>query len=156
MKHLRLAWFLVLAGALAGITALSAQVPVEKAPPKAAVRVAPPAPMQATATRVTVSAAARAAPVIAPELADELVLRAAGLSADGPALLDFLRKRTRGAADPSRLRELVRQLGDPSAVERERAVGELVAVGDAALPGLRVAAKDVDDHDRSANARRCL
>lgn len=89
-------------------------------------------------------------------LNDEQTLRAASLATDGPALLDFFRKRTRNAADPEELADLIRKLGDKSAEAREKAAAELVSLGPVAVPSLRVAAKDVDEPELSSRARRCL
>ena len=88
--------------------------------------------------------------------ADETTVRAAGLATDGPALLEFFRVRTKGTASVERLAALVAQLGADSAAAREKACGELVAVGPVAVPLLRQAAKDVDAPVSSALARRCL
>jgi HEAT repeat protein len=87
---------------------------------------------------------------------DVRTLRAAGLGTDGPALLAFFRSRTRNTAEPARLAALVRQLGDASSAEREKAAGELVALGPVAVPSLRQAARDPDERETTAQARRCL
>jgi HEAT repeat protein len=63
---------------------------------------------------------------------------------DGPTLLDEVRKRTPTPEGTARTRELVRRLGDGSFEQRERADAELLALGRAALPLLREAAKDPD------------
>jgi HEAT repeat protein len=91
-----------------------------------------------------------------PVFSDEQTLRAAGLGADGPALLDFFRRRSAVTADSQRLKELIQQLGDRDAARAEQAAGELVAVGPPAVPLLRQAAREVDDPDRANRARRCL
>jgi HEAT repeat protein len=98
------------------------------------------------------------APVVKMPLVirDEWALRAAGLSSTGPALLDFVRRRARGTIDRTGIDALLQQLGDATPAVRERAIGDLVALGSAAIPRLRLAVSDPDDHLRSANARRCL
>ena len=53
--------------------------------------------------------------------ADEAALREAGLGSDGPALLDFFRKRTLDETDRSRLAATVRLLGHDAYSVRERA-----------------------------------
>jgi HEAT repeat protein len=91
-----------------------------------------------------------------PALVDELTLKAAGLAADGPGLLEFFRQRAKGPASPKRVAELVEQLGSKKAAEREKACAELVAIGAPAVPLLRQAAKDPDDAEVAGLARRCL
>src|SRR5262245_38951339 len=79
---------------------------------------------------------AQAADTPRPTSADERLLRAAHLGTDGPALLDFLKKR---AADPIKREgvvELVRQVAEGTA-QADRAFGELVARGPAALVSLK-------------------
>src|SRR5947209_9526733 len=92
----------------------------------------------------------------AEPLADEQLLRAVGRSSDGPALLDFFHQRTRTTIEPAEARALVAELGDRSGAVREKAVGELVALGSVVVPYLREAARDPDDPDRTRRARRCL
>jgi HEAT repeat protein len=89
-------------------------------------------------------------------LNDEQVLRAAGLSTEGPKLLDFLRKRTAQTADADQIRTLVAQLSDASVEKRERAVGALVAIGQPAVVQLRAEARDIDNRDLNLRVRRCL
>jgi HEAT repeat protein len=75
---------------------------------------------------------------------DEQVLRAAKVGTDGPALLDFFRKRIGSEAARARVRELIKQLGDDSFDVREKASDGLAAIGRAALPALSEALKDRD------------
>jgi HEAT repeat protein len=89
-------------------------------------------------------------------LADELLLKGAGLPTDGPGLLAFFRQRSRGEADANRLAALVAHLGSDKPAERQKACAELVAVGPAAIPLLRQAANDPDSPAPAALARRCL
>src|SRR5713101_8580149 len=58
--------------------------------------------------------------------ADEALLKAAGLTGDGPALLDYFRKRTVQSVDPKKIKSLIKQLDDDSFQVRERASEELV------------------------------
>ncbi len=88
--------------------------------------------------------------------ADEATLREAGLSADGPKLLDFFRKRAAPDADPERLKELLARLGDKSEETRKKAVSELVSLGAAAVPALRQAANTLDEEGAAELARKCL
>src|SRR5262245_4230129 len=90
------------------------------------------------------------------EAGDELRLRAAGLAADGPALLEFFQQRTLGHVAAERLDALVRRLGDKDEAERGKAVRELVGLGPLAVPSLRLAASDPDNQAAANLARRCL
>ncbi len=87
---------------------------------------------------------------------DEAVLRSVGVSTDGPNLLKFFRLRSQGEATPERLAELIEQLGDKSAIVAQKASGELAAIGAPAIPALRQAIKDPDQHQTVLLARRCL
>ena len=53
-----------------------------------------------------------AVPAAADE-ADEALLKSAGIPTDGPALLDFVRQRSRESADKDELAPLVKDLGSP-------------------------------------------
>jgi HEAT repeat protein len=86
---------------------------------------------------------------------DEELLRSAGISADGPGLLEFLRRRSVGETDPGKIAALVARLGGDAASAR-KACGEIVAVGPAAVPALRAAVRDPDQAAAAALARRCL
>jgi HEAT repeat protein len=89
-------------------------------------------------------------------LSDEQTLRAVSLTTDGPALLDFFRKRSQSSVDPAEVAALVAQLGDKSGEVREKATGALVALGPVAVPQLRQAAKDPDEPEVAGRAKRCL
>jgi HEAT repeat protein len=84
--------------------------------------------------------------------ADERLLKDAGVAAEGPALLDFFRKRTLTAADRADLDRLIRQLGSDNFDEREAASKRLPEYGTTALPALRTAANDADA-ERARRAR---
>src|SRR6266536_3583412 len=88
--------------------------------------------------------------------ADEQTLRAAGLTTDGPTLLDFFRARAKLDLDGDKLRELTRQLGDEAADVRARAAAALVARGPLAVPALRHTANDLADPIAAGVARQCL
>jgi hypothetical protein len=75
---------------------------------------------------------------------DEQTLREAKVGTDGPALLEFFRKRTAKDVDPTKIKALVRQLGDDSFEKREQASAQLIAVGASAVPHLKEALKDPD------------
>jgi hypothetical protein len=90
-----------------------------------------------------------------PVQEDEQALKAAHLGADGPALLDFFRKRTPVDADRHRIETLITQLGDDSYLVREKASADLVALGAAAVPLLREALKD-EDVEVARRAEKCL
>jgi hypothetical protein len=87
--------------------------------------------------------------------ADEQALKAAGIRAGGPEVLDFLRRQTPPAVDPARVRALIRQLGDESFVLRRQASAGLVALGAGAVPWLQEVLKD-DDAEVAQRARECL
>src|SRR6266852_555272 len=74
-----------------------------------------------------------------PAVEVEPALKAAGVKADGPGLVDFFWKRTRPDADRDRIQGLIRQLGDGPPPARDRAAADLVALGVAAVPLLRQA-----------------
>src|SRR5262249_61950417 len=65
----------------------------------------------------------------APANADEQILRTAEVAADGPALLEFFRRRTVSDVERTRIQGLIRLLGDPSFPVRERASRDLTAGG---------------------------
>src|SRR5262249_22269176 len=75
---------------------------------------------------------------------------------DGASLVSFLRTRAEGEASPEKLNELVEALESRSVADRQKACGELVAIGSPAIPTLREAARRVDFPDSAAQARRCL
>lgn len=86
---------------------------------------------------------------------EEAVLKDAGIATDGPALLDFFRKRTLSDEDQAALAEKVQRLGDASFPVRTRASRELIAAGRPALVYLRAALKD-DDPERKRRAEQCV
>jgi HEAT repeat protein len=75
---------------------------------------------------------------------DEKALVAAKVGTDGPALVEFFRKRAGSEATRARARELIKQLGDDSFDVREKASQELAALGRPALPALTDATKSPD------------
>jgi HEAT repeat protein len=87
---------------------------------------------------------------------DEALLRSLGVPTDGPGLLAFFRTRSQERAKPERVAALIEQLGDRSPLVAQKAVGELAAIGPAAIPALRQAVKDPDVHQTALLARRCL
>lgn len=87
---------------------------------------------------------------------DEQMLRAAGMGTDGPALLEFLRKRSQLEVNQSALAALVRQLGDKTSAVREKAAADIIARGPMVIPLLRQALKDPDEQEIAKGAERCL
>jgi hypothetical protein len=75
---------------------------------------------------------------------DEQALAQAGVAADGPALVDFLRRQTPDPARTAHVALLVRRLGDDSFAERQKAATALRRMGPPALSLLRKAAVEVD------------
>ncbi|MBI3408864.1 MAG: HEAT repeat domain-containing protein [Planctomycetes bacterium] len=68
---------------------------------------------------------------------DQKVLREVGLGFDGPALLDYLRKRTFPDADPKQVDRLIRDMGDDDFETREAAFAHLSKLGSSALGRLK-------------------
>jgi HEAT repeat protein len=90
------------------------------------------------------------------QLTDDQLLRSAGLSPDGAALVGFFKARTQLTADRAKVVGLIDKLGSKQAGERDKAMGELVALGAHAVPRLRQATRDPDAPQVAAAARRCL
>jgi hypothetical protein len=78
------------------------------------------------------------------ESLDERILLEDKQKTDGPALLTFFKERTYSDPDPAQLAALVKQLGDPSFREREKAYAGLLRFGPSALPVLKAAERDDD------------
>ncbi len=87
---------------------------------------------------------------------DERLLESAGLSAEGPGLLDFFRARACTQTEPGRVDDLVRRFTGSSGEERVRAGADLVAVGANAVSGLRRVANDLEAPEVRDSAKRCL
>ena len=83
------------------------------------------------------------------------ILKTAKLAADGPALMDFLRKKAPLGVDPNKIKALIQQLDDDSFEMREKATKDLIALGATALPQLRQAAKSRSPEVKR-RAERCL
>src|ERR1700723_554300 len=66
--------------------------------------------------------------------ADELRLKNAFQNTDGASLVAFLRTRARGEASAEKLSELIEALDNKSAAVRQKACGDLVAIGTPAVP----------------------
>jgi HEAT repeat protein len=90
-----------------------------------------------------------------PAREDEQALQAANVGVDGPALLDFFRKRTPVEADRPRIQALIADLADDSYVVRDKASADLVSVGPTALALLREALKS-EDVEVARRAEKCL
>jgi len=86
---------------------------------------------------------------------DERVLRAAHVGTDGPALLEFFRKRTVNDVDSSRIEKLIEQLGDDSFDVRQKASAALAALGNVAVPLLNQATHS-DDIEVVRRSEKCL
>jgi hypothetical protein len=92
---------------------------------------------------------------VSPSAADEQRLGAAKISTDGPALLEFLRKRTLADDRLVKIEDLIRKLGDSSFDSRESAKEALVAEGHIATPLLTKALESTDP-EVSGRAKECL
>ena len=75
---------------------------------------------------------------------DQKTLRDLGLGVDGPALLDYFKKRTFKEANPKEMAVLVQQLGDDDFETREKAYDRLLTLGAGALVGIKDAEKSKD------------
>jgi hypothetical protein len=87
--------------------------------------------------------------------ADVQALKAAGMTADGPALLAYLRDHTTAEDRRESIQGLIRKLGDPSFEKREAAQASLVVEGAYALPLLARATGDADP-EVARRAKECL
>jgi hypothetical protein len=90
-----------------------------------------------------------------PAAADEQTLRAAKLSTEAPALLEFLRKRVPSEEEQLTIRDRIVKLGHRSFGVRQRATAELKQMGLRAAAPLRQAARD-KDAEVARRARQCL
>jgi HEAT repeat protein len=90
------------------------------------------------------------------DAADEALLKTAGLTGDGQALLDFFRQRTVQRVDPAKIKSLINQLDDESFQVREQASAELVKYRKFAEQPLSEALKNSDNPEVLRRARRCL
>src|SRR5262245_17205096 len=88
--------------------------------------------------------------------ADEQRLKNAFLSTDNDSLAKFLSTRAKGSVDPKALDKLIEQLGDKDASVRNKACAELVMIGSPAEAKVRLTARDPDDTDVAALAKRVL
>jgi outer membrane protein assembly factor BamB len=102
----------------------------------------------ALATAATLAVSQGTPPAKEPEpdtsADDNKALRAIGLTPDGPALLDYFRKRMLPPADPKKIEVLIRQLGDDDFTTREQAYASLAVLGAAAATGLKQFEQDPD------------
>ena len=92
---------------------------------------------------------------LAADESAEAICKSAGQKTDGPALLEYFKRRTVSETSKVRLADLVTKLGDKSFRQREKASAELVAAGRMAVPFLQAAIK-VKDLEVARRAQRCL
>jgi HEAT repeat protein len=90
-----------------------------------------------------------------PSAADEQLLKSAKIATDGPGLLEFFRVRTEQAGQGDRVAKLIRQLGDDSYDNREKASRDLAQVGGSARKQLEKALHDKDP-EIARRAEECL
>ncbi len=90
-----------------------------------------------------------------PAADDERLLKAAGVGADGPALLEFVKKRTLSDEKLAAIKAMIDQLGDDDFEKREKAVAGLKEHGSLAAPLLREAARKADPEIKG-RAEKCL
>ena len=90
-----------------------------------------------------------------PSAADLTILREARLPSDPASLIAYLQTRSQPQRSEQDIHELVGRLTSTSGDERSRAITEIVRVGPATVPALRMLASDSTDAGSSA-ARQCL
>jgi HEAT repeat protein len=91
-----------------------------------------------------------------PNAEDETRLKNSGQGTDGPSLVAFLSSRAKGDLPFATLKKLIDDLDSKDAAVRQKAGGQLVAVGSLAVPLLRQLARDSDTPETAALARRIL
>jgi hypothetical protein len=102
-------------------------------------------------------ALAAGAPAAEPDPADgdAELLRSAGLGVDGPALVDYFKKRTVDDVDRERIGKLIRDFASEDFETREKASAALTAIGAPARPQLKEASKNADV-EVARRAEACL
>jgi hypothetical protein len=90
-----------------------------------------------------------------PVQSAERILHEARQPTDGPALLEYLRRRTLGDAERAKILDLIKHLADDEFAVREKATDDLLSIGIGAAPLLRLAARD-PDIEVVRRAERCL
>jgi len=88
-------------------------------------------------------------------VADEQILKTARIESNGPALLEYFRRRVASPFDVEKVRALIAQLADDSFELREKASRALIAVGEPVVPFLRQVVKSTDP-EVAERAKRCL
>jgi HEAT repeat protein len=91
-----------------------------------------------------------------PPGGDENVLKNLKIDPADAGLLNFFKKRTPPAPAQEDMAALIKKLSSPKAAEADAAQGELICIGQGAVPVLRQAANNVDDVAGSARARTAL
>src|SRR5947209_7755161 len=86
---------------------------------------------------------------------DVKLLQAAGVASDGPALLEFFRKKTPSEEQRPQIEELIQQLGSKNYKVREKATKQLMALGHVAVSRLTEALQHTD-FEVVARAQQCL
>lgn len=88
--------------------------------------------------------------------ADEAKLKEAFLDTSGPGLVNYLQMRAKGEAGRSELQKLIEELGQENVQRKQKAAAQLVAIGAPAIPVLRMAAREIDSPELSAQAKSLL
>jgi HEAT repeat protein len=88
--------------------------------------------------------------------ADEKRLKEVFLETDGASLVGLLKTRASGEVRRERLEELLKGLQDTDLSKRQKAFAGLVAIGTPAIPMLRMAAREIDTPELSAQAKAAL
>src|SRR5258707_15262205 len=87
---------------------------------------------------------------------EEQTLKGAHLPTENEGLINFFKKRSSLENDQEKVAALVKQLGDKAPEVRDKAAGELVAIGTPSMRLLHFAANDLDDSQVALAARKCL
>ena len=103
----------------------------------------------------SLSQAARPGEDEQPRPEDVKLLQAAGVATDGPALLEFFRKKSPTHDQCRQIEELIQQLSSKKYLVREQATKQLIALGHAAVAHLTAALQHTD-LEVVARAQQCL
>jgi HEAT repeat protein len=87
---------------------------------------------------------------------DETIIKNGGISVEGPALLDFVKQRSRESVPADELTPFLKALSSTDAKAAEAGAAALIARGPLSVPSLRKAVNDLADKTLAERARKCL
>ncbi|MSR54549.1 MAG: hypothetical protein EXS09_14860 [Gemmataceae bacterium] len=105
---------------------------------------------------VFILAVVSASSAFAADEPEETLLKTAGLPIDPPALLDFLKQRSRESIAEGELDPFLKKLGSTEAKEASLASTALIIRGPLAIPALRRAINDLSAKAAAERAKKCL